>query len=57
MKKEITMIECPDCEGEVTIYVDTSSMCTVYPIGECCGGCGHNEECETCDGSGEVEED
>jgi DnaJ-class molecular chaperone len=57
MKEENQIIECPECEGEGTIYIDTSSSCSVYPIGECCGGCGHDRECEDCGGSGEVEVD
>ena len=46
---------CPNCEGEGTVYVDTSHMCTVYPIGECCGGCGHDEMCDKCEGEGTIE--
>jgi hypothetical protein len=46
---------CPNCEGEGTIYVDTSHSCTVYPIGECCGGCGYDKTCERCDGDGRIE--
>lgn len=45
--------ECPDCE-EGQVYVDTSSSCGTYR-GDCCGGCGHDEECETCNGTGEIE--
>ena len=57
MKEETKMIECPECEGEGTVYIDTSRSCNVYPIGECCGGCGHDVECEDCGGSGEIEAD
>jgi len=47
-------IECPDCEdGEY--FEDTSYQCSVYPIGDCCGGCGYMKKCETCDGTGMVE--
>jgi hypothetical protein len=42
---------CDECEdGEA--WVDTSHMCGKYPIGECCGGCGHHVKCEECDGTG-----
>jgi hypothetical protein len=51
MSKEI---KCPDCEEGVA-WVDTSYQCSVYPIGDCCGGCGYEEKCETCDGTGMVE--
>jgi hypothetical protein len=54
MEEEI--IECPDCEDGV-VYVDTSYQCSVYPIGDCCGGCGHYQECDTCSGTGEIEEE
>ena len=47
-------IECRDCEDGVT-YIDTSHQCNVYPVGDCCGGCGYEEKCETCDGTGMVE--
>ena len=56
MPDEIEMIPCPDCE-EGQVWIDESRSCGVYPIGECCGGCGHNEKCETCDGTGEIEEE
>ena len=55
MSEEIEIIECPDCEGEGTIYVDTSYQCSVYPIGECCGGCGYDTKCNNCYGTGEIE--
>ena len=48
-------IECPDCE-EGYNWVDTSRSCGTY-IGDCCGGCGYDEKCETCDGTGKVEPD
>lgn len=47
--------QCTECEGEGTIYVDTSSSCTVMPWSECCGGCGHDETCDKCSGEGEIE--
>lgn len=43
---------CKDCNGEGTRYDDTSGNCMTAPS-ECCGGCGHEYECETCDGTGE----
>ena len=49
------MIECPDCEKGL-VYIDTSHECQVY-IGDCCGGCGHDVECETCNGTGEIEKE
>ena len=51
------MIECPDCYGEGTYYVDTTRQCTKSPWQECCGGCGHDIDCETCGGTGEIEND
>jgi len=47
------MIECPDCEGEGEYYIDTSRQCTTLRS-ECCGGCGYNEPCETCNGKGKI---
>jgi hypothetical protein len=49
-------IKCKECEGEGTHYVDTSGSCTRY-IGDCCGGCGHDVDCEDCGGHGTVEVD
>lgn len=54
---EDRMIECPDCYGEGTYYVDTTRQCTKSPWQECCGGCGHDIDCETCGGTGEIEND
>jgi hypothetical protein len=51
-----TMIECPDCEGEGKVWEDTSRQCTTWRS-ECCGGCGYYCECQTCYGSGEVEQE
>ena len=48
-------IECPDCE-EGYNWVDTSSSCGTYR-GDCCGGCGHDEECETCNGTGLIDKE
>jgi hypothetical protein len=47
-------IECSDCE-DGAYFEDTSYQCSVYPIGDCCGGCGYMKKCETCDGTGKVE--
>jgi hypothetical protein len=52
--KEVEMIECPDCNGEGTWYNDTSRQCTTYR-GDCCGGCGYDVDCDTCNGTGEIE--
>ena len=52
---EFNLIECPDCE-EGKVYIDTSRSCTTYR-GDCCGGCGYDIECETCEGTGEIEEE
>ncbi len=49
------MKPCPDCE-EGKYYVDTSRQCTTWRS-ECCGGCGYYCECQTCYGSGEVEDE
>ena len=54
LTKEVEMIECPDCGGEGTWYNDTSRQCTTYR-GDCCGGCGYDVECDTCNGTGEIE--
>ena len=48
---------CLTCEGEGKLYEDTSRQCTKTPWQECCGGCGYEVTCETCDGTGEVEEE
>jgi DnaJ-class molecular chaperone len=53
---ETKMKDCPDCEGEGEKYEDTSRECT-SPRSECCGGCGHYYDCETCNGTGEVEDE
>jgi hypothetical protein len=52
---EAKMKDCPDCE-EGTYYVDTSRQCTTWRS-ECCGGCGYEVTCETCNGTGEVEQE
>lgn len=52
---ETKMKDCPDCE-EGTYYVDTSRECTRYR-NECCGGCGYEVTCETCNGTGEIEDE
>ena len=54
--KEVEMIECPDCNGEGTWYNDTSRQCTTYR-GDCCGGCGYDVDCDTCNGTGEIEKE
>jgi DnaJ-class molecular chaperone len=48
--------ECPDCEGSGEIYTTSPSQCTVYR-NDCCGGCFGEVECETCNGTGEIEKD
>ena len=39
---------CLHCDSG-TQYIDTSANCD-KPIGDCCGGCGYDQECEHCDG-------
>jgi len=55
-EQEIEMIECPDCNGEGTWYNDTSRQCTTYR-GDCCGGCGYDVDCDTCNGTGLIEKE
>jgi len=47
------LIECPECQGEGELWIETRNSCTKY-IGDCCGGCGYMEQCETCSGHGEL---
>jgi DnaJ-class molecular chaperone len=54
MQEEIKLVECPECQGEGEIYIDTSRSCMKH-MSNCCGGCGYNVPCETCDGEGEIE--
>jgi hypothetical protein len=56
LTKEVEMIECPDCNGEGAWYNDTSRECTTYR-GDCCGGCGYYVDCDTCNGTGEIEKE
>lgn len=51
---KIEMVDCPDCDGEGTYYIDTSNQCTTR-MNDCCGGCGHYVDCENCDGTREIE--
>ena len=51
-----TMKDCPDCEGEGKLYEDTSRQCTTWRS-ECCGGCGYYYQCNTCNGTGEIEDE
>ena len=53
---KLQMIQCPDCDGDGQFYEDTSRSCTVYR-GDCCGGCGYYVDCETCNGTGEIEKE
>lgn len=55
IEEKVKIVECPDCDGDGEFYVDTSSQCTTR-MNDCCGGCGYDVTCETCDGTGEVEE-
>lgn len=50
------IVECPDCAGSGEIETTSPSQCNVYR-GDCCGGCYGEEECETCNGTGEIEEE
>jgi hypothetical protein len=50
------MKDCTECNGEGKVYIDTSRDCTVYR-GDCCGGCGHDVECEVCNGTGTIEDE
>jgi hypothetical protein len=52
---ETKMKPCSDCE-EGKYYVDTSRQCTTWRS-ECCGGCGYEVTCETCNGTGEIEDE
>ncbi len=49
-------VDCPECEGEGTYYVDTSRQCTTR-MNDCCGGCGYDVDCETCNGTGLIEKE
>ena len=42
--------ECENCDNG-TEYVDESCHCG-KPASDCCGGCGHEKECEECNGIG-----
>lgn len=48
--------ECSDCEGSGEVHTMAPSECT-EPIDVCCGGCFGEEECETCNGTGEIEKE
>jgi len=50
------MKQCPECEGEGTVFYDTSHSCR-KPMSDCCGGCGSDIECEDCGGTGEIEDE
>jgi hypothetical protein len=52
---ETKIKDCPNCE-EGKYYVDTSRQCTTWRS-ECCGGCGYEVTCETCNGTGKVEQE
>jgi len=45
--------QCEDCDGEGTVSVGPNCS---YPASMCCGGCYDEEDCDTCNGSGEVED-
>ena len=53
---EEEMIECPDCEGQGFIETTSPSQCST-PRNECCGGCFGEVDCETCDGTGEIDKE
>ena len=46
MSQEIE-VQCPDCSGEG--FHEVGPECG-YPASNCCGGCYHQEECDTCSG-------
>jgi hypothetical protein len=50
------MEECPDCGGDGYIETTSPSQCT-QSIDECCGGCYGEVDCETCNGTGEIEKE
>ena len=47
-------IECPECEGEGLIYIDTKDQCG-KSLSNCCCACGYDVQCSNCLGEGEVE--
>jgi hypothetical protein len=42
--------DCQECSGKG--YVEVGPECS-KPASSCCGGCYHNERCESCNGLGE----
>ena len=48
-------IECPECINGIE-YVDTSTNCD-KPVGDCCGGCGYDQQCVKCGGTGLIKND
>lgn len=46
----MVMEECPECINGIE-YVDTSGHCG-KPASNCCGGCGYEQDCERCGGTG-----
>jgi DnaJ-class molecular chaperone len=56
LKAHTEMKDCTECNGEGKVYIDTSRSCTVYR-GDCCGGCGHDVECEICNGTGTIKDE
>lgn len=48
--------ECPDCGGYGFIETTSPSQCST-PRNECCGGCFGEVDCETCDGTGEIDKE
>ncbi len=44
--------ECENCDNGVE-YVDESGHCG-KPVSDCCGGCGHEKDCEECSGLGVI---
>lgn len=51
--EQVTEIECPDCNGEGE---ESELTGCDKPSSMCCGGCSVMVDCETCAGSGVIEE-
>jgi len=45
---------CPDCYGQGIVYIMIECG---RPMNYCCGGCTRDQRCETCDGTGSIDDD